>query len=49
MAGKREGWLEEGREVGRVGRTGVDRRSIGQMDGKISEWLLCVDQGNERH
>ena len=45
MAGKREGWLEEGR----VGRTGVDRRSVGQMDGKISEWLLCVAQGIERH
>lgn len=50
--GEREGWLEKGKDGWRKGGLegrGVDRRSVGQMDGKISGWLLCVDQGIERH
>lgn len=48
--GKRgkDGW-RKGEKKGGLERGGVDRRSAGQMDGNISEWLLSVDQGIERH
>ena len=44
----KDGWRKGERKGGLEGE-GVDRRSAGQVDGNISEWLLCVDQGIERH
>ena len=44
----KDGWRKGERKGGLEG-WGVDRRSAGQMDGNITEWLLCVDQGIERH
>lgn len=44
----KDGWRKGERKGGLEG-WGVDQRSAGQMDGNITEWLLCVDQGIERH